>query len=217
MIRLAGSNLGAAIAAGTLCVVSPAHASYVIDFQEVGSNVVMTSAGSINLAGLTAIGAGPLSKGATIVPQSAQVTLNPAARNINIYDGFSGPLSFGTSASSEAASSVFTHALLFAPAVVNWNGSTGRIGLATNYVSGASLGTNTATFAGSFASLGMTQGTYTWTWGSGATADSLTINIGRVTQPGAVPEPATWAMLILGFGILGGALRRRKRPALQYC
>lgn len=33
----------------------------------------------------------------------------------------------------------------------------------------------------------------------------------------AVPEPATWAMLILGFGAVGGALRRRARPALQYC
>lgn len=28
---------------------------------------------------------------------------------------------------------------------------------------------------------------------------------------GAVPEPATWAMLILGFGFVGGALRRRDR------
>jgi hypothetical protein len=25
----------------------------------------------------------------------------------------------------------------------------------------------------------------------------------------AVPEPATWAMLIAGFGLVGGALRRR--------
>ena len=31
---------------------------------------------------------------------------------------------------------------------------------------------------------------------------------------GAVPEPATWAMMILGFGAIGGALRRRK-PAVQ--
>lgn len=28
---------------------------------------------------------------------------------------------------------------------------------------------------------------------------------------GAVPEPATWAMMILGFGAVGGALRRRTR------
>lgn len=27
--------------------------------------------------------------------------------------------------------------------------------------------------------------------------------------PGAIPEPATWAMIIGGFGIVGGALRRR--------
>jgi hypothetical protein len=28
---------------------------------------------------------------------------------------------------------------------------------------------------------------------------------------GAVPEPATWAMMILGFGLVGGALRSRRR------
>jgi len=28
---------------------------------------------------------------------------------------------------------------------------------------------------------------------------------------GAVPEPATWAMLLLGFGAIGGALRQRRR------
>lgn len=30
-----------------------------------------------------------------------------------------------------------------------------------------------------------------------------------VTQPPAVPEPGTWALMILGFGLVGGALRRR--------
>jgi uncharacterized protein (TIGR03118 family) len=28
----------------------------------------------------------------------------------------------------------------------------------------------------------------------------------------AVPEPATWAMMLTGFGLIGGMLRRRKRP-----
>jgi hypothetical protein len=31
--------------------------------------------------------------------------------------------------------------------------------------------------------------------------------------PGAVPEPATWAMLIAGFGLVGGSARRRRRTA----
>lgn len=33
----------------------------------------------------------------------------------------------------------------------------------------------------------------------------------RVTA--AVPEPGTWAMMLMGFGIVGGALRRRRRSA----
>lgn len=32
-----------------------------------------------------------------------------------------------------------------------------------------------------------------------------------ITDIGAAPEPGTWAMLILGFGIAGTALRRRRR------
>ncbi|HKP79418.1 MAG TPA: PEPxxWA-CTERM sorting domain-containing protein, partial [Phenylobacterium sp.] len=30
---------------------------------------------------------------------------------------------------------------------------------------------------------------------------------------GAVPEPATWAMMLTGFGLLGAALRRRRAPS----
>jgi PEP-CTERM motif len=32
---------------------------------------------------------------------------------------------------------------------------------------------------------------------------------------GLVPEPATWAMMILGFGLIGGALRSRKAQATR--
>ena len=33
---------------------------------------------------------------------------------------------------------------------------------------------------------------------------------------GAVPEPATWAMMLVGFGAMGTALRRRARPQLAF-
>jgi hypothetical protein len=33
---------------------------------------------------------------------------------------------------------------------------------------------------------------------------------------GAVPEPATWAMMILGFGAVGFAMRRRKQAKLTF-
>ena len=37
--------------------------------------------------------------------------------------------------------------------------------------------------------------------------------LGSVTVPTAVPEPATWAMMLGGFGLLGAATRRRSRVA----
>jgi hypothetical protein len=54
----------------------------------------------------------------------------------------------------------------------------------------------------SLANLGLTPGTYVYSWGAGPTADSLTINVGTV------PEPASLAMLGVSAAI---ALLRRRR------
>ncbi|WP_235976693.1 Npun_F0296 family exosortase-dependent surface protein [Sandaracinobacteroides hominis] len=54
----------------------------------------------------------------------------------------------------------------------------------------------------------------TQTAGGGYESDNHTV--GFYTRPGgegAVPEPATWAMLIAGFGLVGAAARRRNRIA----
>ena len=37
------------------------------------------------------------------------------------------------------------------------------------------------------------------------------VRILREGQPGVVPEPSTWAMMLLGFGAAGYAMRRRRR------
>ncbi len=52
---------------------------------------------------------------------------------------------------------------------------------------------------------------YTVNLASGAA--TLTGNTGRdlFALTAAIPEPATWAMMILGFGFIGGALRAQKR------
>lgn len=47
-------------------------------------------------------------------------------------------------------------------------------------------------------------------YGAGRQDQSLRLRvIYDYAVTGAVPEPATWAMLILGFGVIGGAIRRR--------
>jgi len=45
--------------------------------------------------------------------------------------------------------------------------------------------------------------------GAGSLGGSITIR-----QANAVPEPATWAMMLIGFGAVGFAMRRRRAPVL---
>lgn len=48
---------------------------------------------------------------------------------------------------------------------------------------------------------------------AGTQFGTATIDL-AVTDPGAVPEPGTWMMMILGFGLVGGAMRHRRRDKL---
>lgn len=62
------------------------------------------------------------------------------------------------------------------------------------------------------------NGLFRFTGTDGKAISSLTFTSGQnsfefddlAVQAGAVPEPATWAMLVLGFGLVGSAARRRR-------
>ena len=74
------------------------------------------------------------------------------------------------------------------------------------YLSGGAL-SDTSTYDNqTFNTLGITPGAYTWTWGSGAN-QNFTVVIGEV------PEPATWAMMLIGFAVLGYAGYRKAASA----
>jgi hypothetical protein len=54
-----------------------------------------------------------------------------------------------------------------------------------------------------FASLGVTPGTYEWTWGTGLANQNFTLQIGAVPDGGSTVS-------LLGFALVGLAALRRK-------
>lgn len=52
-----------------------------------------------------------------------------------------------------------------------------------------------------------------WLTGSNGQVDFNNIGFTAILSPPAVPEPAAWAMLIAGFGLVGSAMRRTRLAA----
>jgi hypothetical protein len=182
-----------------LALSAPAHAAYVIEVQQVGNNVVATGGGSINVSALSLFGAGGPNP-SFVQPAGGFFLVGQTAAG-NYFSGFTGPGSFGLSPA-------YTPASTSTGLMVGIAASENLLVLPGDYISGSLLSPSSGVFTNAtFSTLGLQQGVYTWTWGADAAADSFTIRIGQ----SAVPEPATWATMLLGFVLIGGALRARRR------
>ncbi|NJC09316.1 PEPxxWA-CTERM sorting domain-containing protein [Polymorphobacter fuscus] len=179
---------------------TPASAAYIFDVKEVGNDVVVTGSGSLNLTGLTSLGPN--------VANGALRAEDPVFMVVGFgggptYSGLTGPDSFGRSGFVQADTNTGDVVGLSQSLFIVPNG----------YVSGTQIAPSTSTYSNrTFASLGLTPGTYTYNFNSGANADTFKIQIGNVA---AVPEPASWAMMIAGFGMVGAAARRRVRTSVS--
>ena len=86
---------------------------------------------------------------------------------------------------------------------VTFNGVTNTITPASN--SGAMFQTFTSTYEV------LTGGPVTLAFSQNAGGDEFRGSIIDSISIAAVPEPATWALMLLGFGVVGSAIRRRRR------
>jgi hypothetical protein len=71
------------------------------------------------------------------------------------------------------------------------------------------LANNGQNFMGISGSAGETFTKISFNFTNGGVSDLRQLRLGEVAAP-AVPEAATWAMMLAGFGVVGSAMRRRK-------
>jgi hypothetical protein len=69
------------------------------------------------------------------------------------------------------------------------------------------LGFDTTRFSGGWSYFPAYDYSYSGTW----TMSKVSIAYDGEPLPGTVPEPASWALLVNGFGIVGAGMRRRRR------
>jgi hypothetical protein len=184
-----------ALLASCAIAATSAQAKFVAIFEEIGSNVVEVGGGTFDVTDLTLGETGAISTPA-VEPQLAFFDSGDNQAPVNTYLTVTTPTNFGTGARTNASSS--------SGDVVGIS-SLGLLNLPLGYVSGTPLSDTSTYLDATFASLGMTPGSYVYSWGSGDHADSLTLEIV------AVPESSTWAMMLLGFAGLSFACYRASR------
>jgi len=164
---------------------------YVVTIEQVGANVVATGSGEFDLTGLTAIGSGPAQNGPSINPSNGY---NPSGSLVYLGYAvpvveFSGTVTYSTN-SIGSGGNTFANAAS-GPLVELRTGTNFALFLPSGSGPGLTYLPNNLVLASSstdifynttIAGLGITPGTYTWSWGPGAD-QSFTIQVVPTTPP----------------------------------
>jgi len=175
------------------------QAAATITFSQVGNDVQASLTGTLSLAGVTADGGG-------ITPNArvrggglgANVVLGPPTNTAaTSYSPISGPQSIGCSTNTIDASS--GSAGPNGPFGINMSGN--RLIVPVGFVSGSNVSASATWTGASISSLGLTSGTYVYTWG----VESLTIIIpgpGGCQSATAIPTLSVRTVWMLGLMVM---------------
>jgi hypothetical protein len=147
---------------------SGATGDFTVTVSQVGPDVVWNGSGKFNLAALTF--AGPQTLGGGFNGGSAVWAIGPVT-SVTSYSGVTTfPASFGTGGVGVTSNTGSTFGIL--------PGGGGRsLYVPTGYTSNTII-SGTSTYANqTIAGMGLSGGTYTWSWGSGGSASSLVMTI----------------------------------------
>lgn len=194
-----------AAVATALTLSTAAPAAITVDITESGSDILVSVNGSMNLTGLTYYDQDKFNESGIRADSAIVSTVANPLGNFDIYTGFtSGRRWWGDGLQFYPFSNVSGSQFAFGIAP-----SAGAfLYLDAGYASGSAIASSASLLGQSFASAGLEPGQYVYK----APNDTLTVNIGRVAS--TVPEPTTWAMMIAGFGLAAGTLRRQRKTTL---
>ena len=179
--------------------VRPAQAGYIVTFKQVAPDVVATGSGPIDLTGLTGAFNAVISP--FIGANPPNVSMGPVSAQAPAYAGsmpFSGPSTFGSGLGVFANFGSGDPVQIIPPFAV--------VVVPVGYVSGTPLSDSATYSSQTFATLGVTPGTYEWTWGTGAN-QNFTLQIGPTA--GVPDSGSTVGLLFVSLIALFGLGRFR--------
>jgi len=182
----------AVLAATMMAASAPAGAAVTMTFTQVGSDVVLSGSGSYDLTGATILGSG--AQDGFVNPSGGSLAVGGPFANVTAYTLVSNGGTLGTGS--------YIDGFPDAGQVFGLDAAANFLTVYNGYVSLSSLSGSTTFVGQTIESLGLNPGTYVYSLPN----DTLTVVV-----PGAVPEPASWAMMLMGFGAVGGMMRSRRR------
>ncbi len=180
----------AAVVVGMLaCLDAHSQSSLQVNFKQAAGNVTATVDGEIDTRALTYLNTSPL-------PSQYETHFFVVGEGVygDFYDGLTADPLYSTWSFAYSGPTLFPNTNFGNQFGLNPDITELMVGV--GYNSGTPISGGSVWNGQSFHSMALTPGTYRWTYGAAA----------------SVPEPGEWtAMGVLGAGLVGMVIRRRKR------